>query len=76
MEIYIVTVEDRHGLYIVGAYTDYKMAVKQYNETCDNEDENDNVGNEVCLIEAIGTKLTTFEAYVSEGCEYLEEDEE
>lgn len=73
MEIYIITVEDRDGLYIVGAYTDYEMAVTQYDSTCDNEDENDNFGNEVCLIEAIGTKKTTLETYTCEGCD---EDEE
>lgn len=76
MEIYIITVEDRDGLYIVGAYTDYETAITQYNKTCEREDENDNFGNEVCLIEAIGTKKTTLEAYTSEGYGDLDEDEE
>lgn len=76
MEIYIITVEDRDGLYIVGAYTDYEATVAQYDKTCEREDENDNFGNEVCLIEAIGTKKTTLETYTCEGCDDLDEDEE
>lgn len=76
MEIYIITVEDRDGLYIVGAYTDYNAAIAQYDSTCDNEDENDNFGNEVSLIEAIGTKKTTLETYTCEGYDDLDEDEE
>ena len=76
MEIYIITVEDRDGLYIVGAYTDYEAAVAQYDKTCEREDENDNFGNEVCLIEVIGTKKTTLETYTCEGCDDLDEDEE
>lgn len=76
MEIYIITVEDRNSLYIVGAYTDYKMAVAQYDKACEREDENDNFGNEVSLIEVIGTKKTTLETYTSEGCDDLDEDEE
>lgn len=76
MEIYIITVEDRDGLYIVGAYTDYNAAVVQYDSTCDNEDENDNFGNEVSLIEVVGIKKTTLETYTCEGCDDLDEDEE
>ena len=76
MEIYIITVEDRDGLYIVGAYTDYNAAVVQYDSTCNNEDENDNFGNEVSLIEVVGIKKTTLETYTCEGCDDLDEDEE
>lgn len=76
MEIYIITVEDRDGLYIVGAYTDYNAAIVQYDSTCDNEDENDNFGNEVSLIEVVGIKKTTLETYTCEGCDDLDEDEE
>lgn len=76
MEIYIITVEDRDGLYIVGAYTDYNAAIVQYDSTCDNEEENDNFGNEVSLIEVVGIKKTTLETYTCEGCDDLDEDEE
>lgn len=67
MEIYIVIVENRDGLYIVGAYTDYEAAVAQYDSTCDNEDENDNFGNEVSLIKVVGIEKTTLETYTCEG---------
>lgn len=76
MEIYIITVEDRDGLYIVGAYTDYNAAVAQYDSTCDNETENDNFGNEVSLIEVVGIKKTTLETYTCEEYDDLDEDEE
>lgn len=76
MEIYIVTVRDIDDLYIVGAYVDYEAAIAQYDSTCDNEDENDNFGNEVSLIEVVGTKKTTLETYTSEGCEEPDKDEE
>ena len=75
MEIYIVTVRDTDDLYIVGAYTDYNAAIAQYDSTCDNEEENDNFGNEVSLIEVVGIKKTTLETYTCEGCEDSDEDE-
>ena len=76
MEIYIITVRDTDDTYIVGAYTDYNAAIAQYDSTCDNDEENDNFGTEVRLIEVVGTKKTTLETYTCEGCDDLDEDEE
>lgn len=75
MAIYIITVRDLDGLYIVGAYANYEVAVERYGQTCEMEDENDNYGNEINLIEVVGEKKTTLETYTAEGCEE-EEDEE
>lgn len=74
MEIYIITVRDLDDLYIVGAYTDYEQAIAQYDKTCEIEDENNNYGNEISLIEVVGEKKTTLETYTAEGCEEDEEE--
>jgi len=75
MAIYIITVRDLDDLYIVGAYTNYEVAVERYGQTCEMEDENDNYGNEISLIEVVGEKKTTLETYTAEGCEEEKEED-